>query len=247
MFLPVASHRAHLGPAGDSRAELDAVIGRLVRVLEHLDAAHRGQRDPQIAVDRSDLLRRGQVQHQFAALYPQHRHPRPPAAPNVKPLDLLPAGRETETVPFSLPTEARSAAQLVDYLADPHRYFLAYQQLIRLGAEAARPGAGGPAAREPTRPDAVLPSARPRHGSRKHPRADDRTGRSRRGGQGAGATRAGLRPVQGRQLPTTHREAAEALLASGSGDPSPTVRKRAAWYAPGGTIYRRKAGYPVSQ
>jgi hypothetical protein len=45
----------------------------------------------------------------------------------------------------------------------------------------------------------------------------------------------------------THPEAAEALLASASGDPSPAVRKKAAWYAPGGTIYRRKAACLVSE
>ena len=38
----VAPYRADLGPAGDSRTELDAVVGRLMRVLEHLHAAHRG-------------------------------------------------------------------------------------------------------------------------------------------------------------------------------------------------------------
>jgi hypothetical protein len=37
-------------------------------VLEHLDAAHRGQRHPKIAVDRPDLLGRAQVQHQRVGL-----------------------------------------------------------------------------------------------------------------------------------------------------------------------------------
>jgi hypothetical protein len=46
------------------------VIGRLVRVLEHLYAAHRGQRNPQIAVDRPDLLRRGQMKRQLTVFYP---------------------------------------------------------------------------------------------------------------------------------------------------------------------------------
>jgi hypothetical protein len=53
------------------------VVGRLVRVLEHLHAADRGQRDAQITVYRPDLLRRGQVKRQLAALYPQHRHEGP--------------------------------------------------------------------------------------------------------------------------------------------------------------------------
>ncbi len=51
------------------------MIGRLVRVVEHLHAAHRGQRNPQIAVDRPDLLRRGQMKRQLTVFYPQHRHP----------------------------------------------------------------------------------------------------------------------------------------------------------------------------
>jgi hypothetical protein len=51
------------------------MIGRLVCVLKHLHAAHRGQRDPQIAVDRPNLRRRGQMKRQLAVFYPQHRHP----------------------------------------------------------------------------------------------------------------------------------------------------------------------------
>jgi len=34
--------------------------------LEHLHAARRGQRDPQIAVDRPNLPRRGQMKRQLA-------------------------------------------------------------------------------------------------------------------------------------------------------------------------------------
>jgi len=34
-------------------------------------------------------------------------------------------------------------------------------------------------------------------------------------------------------------EAAAALVRARAGDPSPAVRKKAGWYAPGGTIYRR--------
>jgi hypothetical protein len=55
------------------------MIGRLVCVLKHLHAAHRGQRDPQIAVDRADLLRLGKVKRQLAIFNPQHRHPVLPA------------------------------------------------------------------------------------------------------------------------------------------------------------------------
>jgi hypothetical protein len=46
-------------------------------------------------------------------------------------------------VPFSLPGRTRSAAQLVEYLADPHRYFRAYQQLSGRGAEASGPARAG--------------------------------------------------------------------------------------------------------
>lgn len=38
----------------------------------------------------------------------------------------------------------------------------------------------------------------------------------------------------------TRQEAAEALQASASTDPSPLVRKKASWYAPGGPIFQRK-------
>jgi len=34
-------------------------------------------------------------------------------------------------------------------------------------------------------------------------------------------------------------EAEDALVRACDYDPSPTVRKKAGWYAPGGTIYRR--------
>jgi hypothetical protein len=38
---PAASHCAHLDHSWNPRAKLDAVIGRLVGVLKHIDAAHR--------------------------------------------------------------------------------------------------------------------------------------------------------------------------------------------------------------
>ena len=66
------------------------MIGRLVIILEYLDAAHRGQRDPQIAVDRPDFLRGGQVQHEFAALDLQLRHSRLLSAPYVNRLTPCP-------------------------------------------------------------------------------------------------------------------------------------------------------------
>ena len=37
---------------------------------------------------------------------------------------------------FQLPAARAGAAQLVEYLADPHRYAVAYNQLIQLGASA---------------------------------------------------------------------------------------------------------------
>jgi hypothetical protein len=55
---PAGPARAHLDHPRNPRAQLDAVIGRLVSVLKHLDVAHRGQRDPQIAVDCPDLMER---------------------------------------------------------------------------------------------------------------------------------------------------------------------------------------------
>jgi HEAT repeat protein len=39
----------------------------------------------------------------------------------------------------------------------------------------------------------------------------------------------------------THPGAAAALAEAAASDPSPAVRKKAAWYAPGGTVYRRTA------
>ena len=46
-------------------------------------------------------------------------------------------------MPFSLPGGAQIAARLAECLADPHRYFQAYQQLIGLGAEASGPARAG--------------------------------------------------------------------------------------------------------
>ncbi len=37
----------------------------------------------------------------------------------------------------------------------------------------------------------------------------------------------------------SHPAAAEALRSAATADPSPVVRKKASWYVPGGTIYRR--------
>ncbi len=66
------------------------MIGGLVSVLKHLDVAHRGQRNPQIAVDRPDLLRCGQVQHKFGARDLQLRHPGLLSGPNANHLTSCP-------------------------------------------------------------------------------------------------------------------------------------------------------------
>jgi hypothetical protein len=39
----------------------------------------------------------------------------------------------------------------------------------------------------------------------------------------------------------THPEAVHAIDVAAAGDPAPAVRKKARWYAPGGTVYRRTA------
>ena len=44
---------------------------------------------------------------------------------------------------FSLPVEGVSARELVERLADPHRYTAAYTQLIGLGADACGPAREG--------------------------------------------------------------------------------------------------------
>jgi HEAT repeat protein len=178
-------------------------------------------------------------------------------------------------VPFPLPTEAPSAAQLVEYLGDPHRYFLAHQQLIGLGPEASAPARAGLRHENPrvrmhccrvldhvmdsesiaALTTALRDPAEEVRVQALHALACDRCK--------AGS----CRPSAGMVLPAalavlrwdtsarvrvrtvelvgarahTHREAAEALLASADGDPSPAVRKKADWYAPGGTIYGRTA------
>ncbi|NGO12365.1 HEAT repeat domain-containing protein [Streptomyces sp. HC44] len=43
----------------------------------------------------------------------------------------------------------------------------------------------------------------------------------------------------------THPEAADALTRTRDADPSPAVRKKASWYAPGGPIHRRTAPQPA--
>ena len=178
-------------------------------------------------------------------------------------------------MPFALPAEADSAGQLVEYLADPHRYVLAYQRLIELGAaasEAARAGLGheNPQVRMhccrvldhvmdadsiPALTGALRDPAEEVRAQALHALACDR------------CKDGSCRPAAGAVLPTaltmlrrdssarvramavelvgawghSHQEAAAALQEAASGDPSPAVRKKAGWYAPGGIIYRRTA------
>lgn len=42
----------------------------------------------------------------------------------------------------------------------------------------------------------------------------------------------------------THPAACAALVAAAASDPAPAVRKKASWYAPGGTVYRRTRPRP---
>jgi HEAT repeat protein len=187
----------------------------------------------------------------------------------------MPARRpETEIVPFPLPGGSQSADQLVKYLADPHRYAQAYQQLIGLGAEASEAARGGLRHENPQvrmhccrvldhvmDPDSIPaliaalgdPDAEVRVQAL-HALACDRckkdSCRPAAGtvlpaalmmlrGDGSARVRAMAAELAGAWAPT-HPEAAAALQASAEADPSPVVRKKAAWYTPGGTIYRRK-------
>jgi HEAT repeat protein len=179
-------------------------------------------------------------------------------------------------VSFALPAGALSAAELVEFLADPHRYVAAYQGLIGLGAEASVAARTGlrhenPRVRMhccrvldhvmdaesiPALTGALRDPAEEVRVEALHALACDR------------CKDGGCRPAAGAVLPAalavlrddasaqvraraaelvgawahTHPEAAAALRACASGDPSPAVRKKASWYAPGGTIYRQRAG-----
>ncbi len=175
---------------------------------------------------------------------------------------------------FSLPAETQDAAQLVGYLADPHRRALAYQRLIALGpgaGDAARAGLrhGDPRVREQccrvldhvmdaeSVPALIAAARDPEEGVRiqaLHALACDRckVGHCRPSAEavlpvaltllrddGSAQVRSRAAELAGAWA-HTHPEAAAALQAAASDDPSPAVRKKAAWYAPGGTIYRRK-------
>lgn len=176
-------------------------------------------------------------------------------------------------VTFWEPAAGLSAAELVDRLADPHRYTGAYRELLRLGADAAgaaRDGLAHESARvrmlccqvldhvldRDSIPVLIGAMADPADGVRMqavHALACDRC---KGGGVRPSASEvltAAIRVL--REDPNTrvramaaelvgawahtHPDAAAALTAAARGDASPAVRKKAAWYAPGGVIYRR--------
>ena len=48
------------------------------------------------------------------------------------------------------------------------------------------------------------------------------------------------------QWARSHPSASDAISRAAADDPSPSVRKKASWYAPGGTIYERTAPRPAA-
>ena len=62
----VTPHRAHLDHPGNPGAQLDAVVGRLVGVLEHLDAAHRGV---EYVAEKGRLARAGRLAIEIMTWY----------------------------------------------------------------------------------------------------------------------------------------------------------------------------------
>lgn len=164
------------------------------------------------------------------------------------------------------------AAGLVELLADPHRYFTAYQRLLSLGAGAARAARDGLSHDSPRVRmhcckvlDHVMDSADvpwlvavlddPAPAVRieaLHALACDRCkSNACRPGADVLARAAQLlaadpdphvRAMAAELVGAwvhTHADAASALESATASDPSPSVRKKAAWYAPGGAIYRR--------
>ena len=126
------------------------------------------------------------------------------------------------------------AAELVDQLADPHRYSGAYQQLIGLGADAAGAARDGLAHDSPRVRmlcckvlDHVMdPGGIPALVDALADPAEDVR------------VRAMAAELVGAWV-HTHPDAAGALSSAARDDASPAVRKKASWYAPGGVIYAR--------
>jgi hypothetical protein len=169
-------------------------------------------------------------------------------------------------------TSVVDAADLVELLGDPHRYFRAYQRLLRLGDQAARAARSGldhqsaqvrqhcckildhlMDAADVPRLVAVLDDPAPEvRVAALHALACDRCK------NGACRPDTAVLPKAADLLasdpePLVRAMAAElvgiwahtdptavvALVSAAASDVSPAVRKKAAWYAPGGPIYRR--------
>jgi hypothetical protein len=104
-----------------------------------------------------------------------------------------------------------ATGDLITLLADPHRSVRAYERLLTLGPEAAEAARGGLA-----HPDARV---------REH----------------CCKVLDHLMDAEGMvgQWVHSHQAARGAITRAAAQDPSPAVRKKASWYAPGGPIYRR--------
>jgi hypothetical protein len=119
-----------------------------------------------------------------------------------------------------------TAADLVDALVDPHRCFQAYQRLLRLAAAHAL--ACDRCQEDGCRPEAeaVLPRAI-----------------ALLAGDESAHVRAMAVEVVG-QWVHSHPAACSAIERAAAHDPAPAVRKKASWFAPGGTVYRRTQPRP---
>src|SRR5260221_15858 len=73
-LVPARVDGADLDVAGDPGADLDAMVGRAVRVLQDLNAPDRGQRRLEAAVRRFSLFHPGELQHEFVAQPPKFSH-----------------------------------------------------------------------------------------------------------------------------------------------------------------------------
>ena len=176
-------------------------------------------------------------------------------------------------VTFPLPVAAVSAAELVGYLADPHRRVVAYRLLLQRGAGAREAVCRGLGHSDPhvraeccrildhimdTESVVALVGALSDPADEVRVQALHALACERcKDGQ--------CRPAPAMVLPgalrllssdantrvrtgavelvavwaDSHPAAAAALAAAATADPSPVVRKKASWYIPGGTIYRR--------
>lgn len=178
----------------------------------------------------------------------------------------------------TFPPTAMSPAELVGRLADPHRYFVAYQRLLSLGP-AATPAAedglrhpspqvrelccklldhiAGPAsfaaliaAMDDPAPEVRIQAI--------HALACDRCKSDSCRADAASVVPSALRLLTDDPSPKvrgyavelvgawvhSQPECVEALTTAADSDPSPAVRKKAAWYAPGGVIFQRTQPKP---